>query len=89
MCEIFRALIAGGVIEGAKLEELSDSAVDGIDCPGEGEESQSEVCAVSGGSAAQNYAWIILLAGESMMINERPKWELDPKSKERLSSKMN
>ena len=89
MCELFRALIAGGVIEGSKLEDLSDSAVDGIDCPGEGEESQSEVCAVSGGSAAQKYAWFIFLDGESIMMNEKPKWELDPKSKERINSKMN
>ena len=88
MCEMFRALIAGGVIEGAKLDELSDSAVDGIDCPGEGEESQSEVCAVSGGSAAQKYAWYIFLEGSSIMINEKPKWELDPKSKEKLSAKL-
>jgi hypothetical protein len=39
MCEIIRALIAGGVIEGAKLDELNENVVDNIDCPGEGEES--------------------------------------------------
>jgi len=89
MCEIFRALIAGGIIEGAKLEELNESISDGIDCPGEGEEGQSEVCAVSGGSAAQKYAWNILLFGKSIMINEKPKWELDPKSKEKLNAKLN
>ena len=86
---MIRALIAGGIIEGAKLEELNDSAVDGIDCPGEGEESQSEVCAVSGGSAAQKYAWYILLEGSSIMINEKPKWELSPSSKEKLNAKLN
>ena len=38
MCEIVRALIAGGVIEGARLDDLSDAVVDGIDCPGESDE---------------------------------------------------
>ena len=61
ICEMIRALIAGGVIEGAKLGDLNDSAFDGIDCPGEGVESQSEICAVSGGSAGQKYAWYIHL----------------------------
>jgi hypothetical protein len=37
MCEIFRALIAGGVIEGVKLDELNETVVDGFDCPGDGE----------------------------------------------------
>lgn len=40
MCEIVRALIAGGVIEGARLDDLSDNVIDGIDCPGESEESK-------------------------------------------------
>jgi hypothetical protein len=36
MCEIVRALIAGGLIEGARLDEVSETIVDAIDCPGEG-----------------------------------------------------
>jgi hypothetical protein len=40
MCEIVRALIAGNVIEGVKLEELNESVVDGIDCPGDGEDGK-------------------------------------------------
>lgn len=40
MCEIVRAMIAGGVIEGAKLDELNDSVVDAIDCPGESDEGK-------------------------------------------------
>jgi hypothetical protein len=87
MCEIFRALIAGGIIEGVKLDELNESIVDGIDCPGDGEEGQSEICAVSGGSASQNYAWYILLEGISITANERPQWDLDPKSKDKLEIK--
>jgi hypothetical protein len=38
MCEIVRALIAGGVLEGVKLDELNESVIDGIDCPGESDE---------------------------------------------------
>jgi hypothetical protein len=38
MCEIIRAMIAGGLIEGARLDDLSESAFDAIDCPGEGDE---------------------------------------------------
>lgn len=84
MCEMIRALIAGGVIEGAKLDELTESLADGIDCPGDGDEGQSEICAVTGGSAAQAYSWIILLEGISITASERPAWELDPKSKDKL-----
>ena len=40
MCEIVRAMIAGGLIEGARLDEVSESIVDAIDCPGEGEEGK-------------------------------------------------
>jgi hypothetical protein len=89
MCEIVRALIAGGIIEGIKLDELNDTVVDGIDCPGNGEEGQSEICAVSGGSASQNYAWYILLDGISLTANERPQWDLDPKSKDKLEIRKN
>jgi len=89
MCEIIRALIAGGVIEGAKLDELNDSVVDAIDCPGESDEGQSEICAVSGGSAAQQYAWYILLDGLSITTSEKPKWDLDPNSKKKLETKKN
>ncbi len=87
MCEIFRALIAGGLIEGTKIDELNETVVDSLDCPGEGEEGQSEICAVSGGSAPQNYSWYILLEGISLMSNDRPQWEMDPKSKELLDQR--
>ena len=40
MCEIFRALIAGWVMDGVKLDELNKSSIDGIDCPGDGEEGK-------------------------------------------------
>jgi hypothetical protein len=84
MCEIIRALVAGGVIEGAKIDDLNESIADAIDCPGDGDNGQSEVCAVSGGSAGQSYSWYILLDGISITANEMPKWELDSKSKDKL-----
>lgn len=90
MCELFRALIAGGVIEGRKLTDLTESVVDVIDCPGDGENGQSEICAVSGGSAAQKYAWYILLEGISITTsNDKPRWQFDEKSKLALSNRAN
>lgn len=87
MCEIVRAVIAGGLLEGAKLDELSPSVVDGIDCPGEGELGQSEICAVSGGAASQRYAWYIFLNGISITATNKPKWELSPDSQKLLDAR--
>jgi len=50
---------------------------------------QSEICAVSGGSAAQPYAWYILLEGLSVTTNEKPKWDMDPKSRKKLENRRN
>jgi hypothetical protein len=35
MCEIVRALIAGGVIEGVRLDQLAEDSFNQLDCPGE------------------------------------------------------
>ena len=87
MCEIFRALIAGGNLEGVKLDDLSASAVDGLNCPGESEKGQSSICAVSGGAPGQKYSWYILLEGLSVTSNNQPKWEMDTASRKKLDSK--
>lgn len=50
---------------------------------------QSEICAVSGGSPSQKYAWYILLEGASITANGLPKWELNPKTKEKLNARKN
>lgn len=50
---------------------------------------QSEICAVSGGSAAQQYAWYILLEGISITTSEKPKWDLEPASKKKLETRKN
>ena len=50
---------------------------------------QSEICAVSGGSAAQKYSWYILLDGISITASEKPKWDLDSYSKKKLEIKRN
>ena len=89
MCEIVRAIINGGLLEGAKLSELTPSVVDGLDCPGEGELGQSEICAVSGGAGSQNYAWNILLYGLSITATRKPKWEFTPESQKKLDAKKN
>jgi hypothetical protein len=87
MCELVRALIAGGLIEGARLDDLNESMLEAIDCPGDGENGQSEICAVSGGSAAQKYSWYILLEGITFTTSQKPLWQLDPKSKELIDSR--
>jgi hypothetical protein len=43
MCELFRALVAGGVIPGRNLSNLSTDIAYTIDCPGEGEEGKTEL----------------------------------------------
>lgn len=85
MCEIARALIAGGVLDGVKLDELNNESFRDLNCPGN--EDTVGICAVSGGSAAQDYAWYILLEGKSIEIDEFPKWELTSKSKEIIDTR--
>ena len=87
MCEIVRAIIAGGLIEGAKLDDLSPSAVDGIDCPGDDTQGQSEICAVTGGAPGQQYSWYIFLEGITITTDNKPSWDLDPASKKLLDAK--
>ena len=85
MCEIARALIAGGVLDGVKLDELNNESFRDLNCPGN--KDTVGICAVSGGSAAQDYAWYILLEGKSIEIDEFPKWELTSKSKEIIDTR--
>ena len=55
MCEIVRAMIAAGLVSGVKanVKEIDEDAADNVQCPGNGELGQTEVCAVTGGSPAQ------------------------------------
>ena len=50
MCEIVRGMIAAGLVKGAKpnVKEIDEDSVDAIDCPGNGDAGQSEICAVTG-----------------------------------------
>ncbi len=89
MCELFRALVAGKMIPGVNLDNLSNDSVSELDCPGDADEGQSEICAVSGGSAAQNYSWYILLDGISITANDSPKWILSLQSSQLLEAKKN
>ena len=86
MCEIYRAMIAGGLLEGVKLNDLTPAAADNLDCPGEAEKDQSQICAVSGGAPGQKYSWYILLEGMSIASNNNPKWEMEAASRKKLES---
>lgn len=82
MCEIIRALIAGGKFEGYNLDNLDDQIIDMISCPGD--ELGTQVCAATGGSALQSYGWYIFLEGESISIDNSPSWTMTNKSKIKL-----
>lgn len=82
MCEIIRAFIAGGRIEGYKLDNLSPQILDSISCPGD--ESQSQICAATGGSGTQDYSWYIFLNGSSLSADNKPKWKFSESSKLKL-----
>jgi hypothetical protein len=75
MCELVRGLIASGHIEVPNIKDLRDSIEtikNAIDCPGEADDDQSEICAITGGSSAQGYSWYILLEGGAISVGERP-----------------
>jgi hypothetical protein len=85
MCEIARALIANGVLKDVNLNDLNENSFRDLSCPGN--YNEIGICAVSGGSAAQSYAWYILLEGKGIQINGYPQWELTKKSKEIIEGK--
>ena len=49
-----------------------------IDCPGD--DGQTEVCAATSGSFADNKSWYIFLDGQSITFNNKPKFELAKES---------
>jgi hypothetical protein len=76
MCEIVRALIAGG-----KIPEISNDVrnidmkvLDFIDCPGA--DSQTQICAATAGSFAEKKGWLIMLEPLSITLNtsKEPKY---------------
>lgn len=79
MCELVRGLIASGKIAGVKpdVKEIESDAVDGIDCPGDGDKGQSEICAATGGSPGQKYSWYIMLDGLSFNIGGSPAFIME------------
>lgn len=92
MCEIVRAMIAGGLLPGVSLNELTENSFDDIDCPGEAGDAstpsgQSEICAVNGGSAGQGYAWLILLGANSIQTSGKPEWQPDAATAKALVEK--
>lgn len=90
MCEIVRALIAGNIFEGTKLDALNEDSFASIDCPGNSDDQDLQICAATGGSSSQKYTWNILLTPSSIVVNDstiRPKWALENKSREKLESR--
>lgn len=85
MCEIARALIAGGVLEGVTLENLNQNSFNDLSCPGN--EGKIGICAVSGGAAPQAYSWYILLEGRGMRIGESPNWQMSVSSLEKAKNR--
>lgn len=78
MCEIVRALIAGGALEGVSLDNLNEDSFNDISCPGN--PRKEGICAVSGGSPNQKYSWYILLEGKGIKIGDKPNWEMTQRS---------
>lgn len=59
---------------GSDITNISKDVVQYIDCPGD--DGQTEVCAANPGSFADHGSWYIFLDGQSMRINDKPKYEL-------------
>lgn len=91
MCELIRAMVFGGIVEGTKLEALNEDSFINVECPGPNDQDL-QICAATGGAASQKYSWIILLEASSITIKdstEKPKWALEPKSQEKLDGRKN
>jgi hypothetical protein len=56
------------------VTNINKDIVQYIDCPGE--DGQTEVCAASSSSFADNKSWYIFLDGQSITFNNKPKFEL-------------
>jgi hypothetical protein len=74
MCEIVRALIANGKFPsiGDSLKNIDDSFLDELGCPGI--VGSTQICAVTGGSFANNKLWVIMLDGQSLRMKDQPKY---------------
>ena len=89
MCELVRAMIAGNLFEGQKIDTLSEESFEGIECVGP-TNKELQICAATGGSAGQNYSWNILLDPSSFTVKDttdRPKFKLDTQSKEKIEQR--
>ena len=70
---LVRALIADENIQTqASVMNVNEDFIENIDCPGNKEKGQSEICAVSEQSAGMQYAWTIFLDMRSMEVSGKP-----------------
>ena len=78
MCEIIRTMIGSekfpkrGLAD-INLKEMNFEFLDQIDCYGQ--EGQTRVCAVNGGSFNQQEKWIVLFDYALMTFNTKPQFE--------------
>lgn len=89
MCELIRAMTIAGLFEGVKLDALTEDSYSGLECVGP-QDQELQICAASGGSAAQKYSWTILLEPSHMVIKENgsiPRFTLDPKSRKKIEAR--
>jgi hypothetical protein len=80
MCEIFRAVIASGLLSQitSDVTNIPFEALNYIDCPGIS--SQSKICAVNGISFYKNDMWTIFFDSAYIRINKKPQFNKSKQS---------
>lgn len=75
MCEIVRSLKESGKIEGmGEGAAVTIDIIDHISCPGE--EGQTQICAATQGSFADQKKWFIALEGPAIKFGDKPEFKL-------------
>ena len=74
MCEIVRAFVANGKVPeiGEDVKSIDLKLLDYIECPGA--EGQTQICAATAGSFADQKMWLIMLEGLVFTISKEPRY---------------
>lgn len=76
MCEIIRALVGNGFFSfGKNMDSISLDLLDHIDCIGS--QGQTQICAATVGSFAENDKWVVFINGQSIRIDGIPTFQID------------